>query len=79
MIVNYYSVYDKKSVSFGNLFPAPTHGTAERNVSEAMTPDSQFRKYSSDFALYHHGTFDTESGIFEHVVPPLLLVELSSL
>lgn len=78
MRVKYFSVYDKKTQTFGQLFPAATIGAAERSFSESINnqPDSMAAKYPDDFALYLHCEFDDESGsIVERHDPPQLVVD----
>lgn len=81
MKVAYFSVYDKKARSYGQLFPSSTKGSAERSFQESIkNPDSLHGKYPDDFALYCHFEFDDESGLVEsRFEPPLLIVEASAL
>lgn len=82
MNVKYFSVYDKKTLTFGQLFPAQTMGAAERSFSESINnqPDSMASKYPDDYALYLHFEFDDESGIIsQRHEPPQLVVEALAL
>lgn len=82
MNVQYYSVYDKKAQVYGQLFPAPTVGSAERLFAETVNNNSEslVSKYPDDFALYQHFTFDDSSGIIdERFEPPRLVVEAVAL
>lgn len=81
MKISYFAIYDKKSVSFGQVFPSNTPGSAERSFLDSIkNPDSVHGKYPDDFALYHIFDFDDDVG---HVVtvhePPLLIVQASQL
>jgi len=81
MIVNYYSVFDKKSGIYSPVFPCPTHGAAERMVRDTATQEgNQLGRYPDDFALYHVFTFDDNHGLIvtKHE-PVLLIVEVQAL
>lgn len=81
MKIRYFSIYDKKALQFGPLFPAPTPGAAERSLRDAMqNPDAPYGKYPDDFALYEVLLFDDEQGIIDSTnEPALLVVQASSL
>ncbi|WNK13667.1 MAG: nonstructural protein [Microvirus sp.] len=84
MRVSYYSVYDKKSLVFGQVFPAPTPGAAERMIEQTVnTPgDNLICKYPEDFALYYCFTFDDSVGELcssEDEIVPRLVVEAVAL
>lgn len=81
MIINYYAIYDKKAVGYGQVFPSQTPGTAERAFRESINnKDSQHFKYPDDFALYVVFEFDDELGtITKTFEPPQLIVEGSAL
>lgn len=81
MNVIYFAVYDKKSASYGQLFPSATRGSAERSFQESIkSSESMHGKYPDDFALYAVFEFDDESGaITNKFDPPQLVVEASSL
>lgn len=82
MNVQYYSVYDKKAQVYGQLFPSPTVGSAERMFSETVNGNSEslVSKYPDDFALYQHFEFDDSVGIvIERYEPPRLVVEAAAL
>lgn len=78
MNVSYFSVYDKKTTTYGQLFPASTAGSAERSFFESINNDanSLVGKYPDDFALYRVFEFDDESGqVIQNHYPPQLIVE----
>ena len=77
----YFAVYDSKTASFGQLFPAATRGSAERSFQESLKdPSSIAGKYPDDFALYAVLEFDDESGtVVTKFEPPQLVVQASSL
>lgn len=81
MIVPYFAIYDEKAQIFGQVFPAPTPGAAERSLKESMSnPDSPHGKYPEDFALYRVFDFDDNQGIVvETYEPPQLVVRASAI
>lgn len=81
MHVIYFSVWDKKTSTYGQLFPAATVGAAERSFHESLkNPEAIAAKYPDDFALYSVLVLDDESGtVVETYAPPRLVVEASSL
>lgn len=81
MKISYFSVYDKKAMMFGQLFPSNTLGTAERSFQESVrNPESPHAKHPDDFALYHLLDIDDETGhVIESFEPPNLVVQASQL
>lgn len=79
--MRYFAIFDEKAQLFGQLFPAPTHGAAERSLRESMTnPESPHGRYPEDFSLYHVLDFDEHEGkIIESFEPPRLVVRASAL
>lgn len=77
MIIKLFSIYDKKAVAFGQLFPSNTSGSAERSFHEALkNPDTPYAKYPEDYVLYQIAEFDDESGyIVKTFEPPLHVVD----
>lgn len=65
-----YSVFDKKTASYGNPYPAKTDGEANRMFAAAVnTPDIIISLHPADFALYAVGSFDDQSGEFTSQKP----------
>lgn len=65
MKLNYYAIFDSKTKLYGQLFPAHTHGAAERSFNELINnSETQQSKYSEDFSLYFITEFDDELAIF---------------
>lgn len=61
------------------MFPAQTHGSAERSFQDSVNnPESQHHKYPEDFCLYHITEFDDETAEFK-LSAPLQLVEATQL
>lgn len=82
MIAKYFSIYDKKANLYGQLFPAPTIGSAERMLSEQVNriaPDNIINRHPSDFALYYHFEIDDNTGNIVDVPSiPQLVCEASA-
>jgi len=79
MNVTLYSIFDKKSLIFSPLFPAPTPGAAERAIADQVAnPDTQLAKWPEDFALYRIAQFDDQNGAIIADLPDLV-VEVSAL
>lgn len=72
------SVYAMRDVHTGFLTPTfeVNDQVARRNFVHAVTNagvDSVLSSHSADFALYRLGTFDSDSGHFESILPEFLL------
>lgn len=71
------AVRDQKADCFGNPWYAQTVPMAIRHFSDAVnTQDesNQWRKHPEDFSLWHLGSFETQTGIFDTGVPSQLCV-----
>lgn len=81
MIVKYFSIWDKKAVTFGQMFPSHTLGTAERSFKDSMSnPDSPHSKYPDDFSLYLILEIDEDTGMVSQTYePPQLVCHASDL
>lgn len=81
MKMSYFSIYDDKAQSFGQMFPSQTLGTAERAFSESIkNPESPHAKHPADFSLYHILDLDDETGhVLESYEPPNLVVRATQL
>lgn len=81
MKVLYFSVWDKKAQVFGQLYPAPTPGAAERMFAQSLKdPNSMAGQYPADFALFQMCEFDdTDGEVVQSSFPPQLIVEAVSL
>lgn len=68
-----YSVYDLKSQTYSQPFPAKNHADALRGFSvEVNNQKSQINQFPEDFCLYYLGTYDENFGKLEAVMPTLL-------
>ena len=74
-----YSVFDKKAVSFSPLFIAQNDEVAKRMVSVSLLDDTMLSHSPSDFALYHLGEFDTNTGNVSGISPVNIVCEVLSL
>lgn len=69
MIYNVYSVRDSK-VGFGNPFVDASDPSAKRGFFFAFSNPSSLVNFSpADFSLYRIGTFDSDSGVIEKILP----------
>lgn len=73
MLLNAYSIYDEKAMTFGNPFFIVSDEAAKRSIALSMTQDSILFTCPGDFKLYRIGEFDTTKGllhslaVIEHV------------
>lgn len=64
MVLQMFSVFDKKTVVYGRPFFAHNRGHAMRLVGdELVNDDSLLAAHPDDFALYEVGSFDDSLGI----------------
>lgn len=64
MILKIFTVLDKAVGAYLQPFFAQSKGEAIRSFSDAVnTPDHNFHKHASDFALYDIGEYDNKAGI----------------
>lgn len=66
MIVNAYTIYDRKSGIFGNPFFSQNHDTAIRDFT-AFCNLPQNNYIAPDLELYAVGTFDSDCGFLSNV------------
>lgn len=63
MIVQIYSVYDKKAAAYLQPFFIQNEGMAIRAVTEVVQEEGHaFNKHAQDYALYQLGTYDDSTG-----------------
>lgn len=66
-----FSVYDSKAEAFARPFVAATKGVAVRQWIEACnTPEHEFCKFSTDYALFELATFDEQTGLLVPLAVP---------
>jgi len=65
-----FSIYDEKTLVFGQPFQAKTQGEALRMFAAAVNqPDSLLNDYPNDFTLYQIGSFNSENGLLTSECP----------
>lgn len=70
MIHHVFAVYDTKLTAYATPFFMPTVAAAKRAFAGAVEdPSTMLHKHPSDFALYHVGEFDDESGALNSCLP----------
>ncbi|QCQ85077.1 nonstructural protein [Blackfly microvirus SF02] len=62
MLIGVYSVFDRKSVAYGNLLFFVNDDIARRSMVEVMGERNNISLYPDDFDMYHVGTFNNETG-----------------
>lgn len=63
MLLNAYTLYDVKAVTYSPPFYAHQHGEAMRMVMQlAEDPNTTVGRHPADFTLYCVGRFDTSTG-----------------
>lgn len=75
MITHCYSVRDKAVEAFLPPFFVRHTGEAIRSFADAVLDEKhQFNKHSSDYTMYHIGTFDDVSGVFSALADPVRVI-----
>lgn len=81
MIINAYTIYDAKSLTYSPPFYAAAHGQACRNVMDACSdPNTSLARHPADYQLFCIGRFDDQRGqllpldVREHVSDVVALV-----
>lgn len=74
MIHKVYCVYDNKALFWLQPFYAMQHGQAMRAFSdEVNTRNSSMNRHPTDYALFHVGEFDDQTGQLQPVHPAVNL------
>lgn len=75
MIMNCYSIYDRKALVYSPPFYAVNHGSAIRMVTDTVSdPNTSLSRHPADYVLYHVGQWDDAKGllaplnIMDHVI-----------
>lgn len=71
MNMGVYSVFDRKSVAYGNLLFFVNDDLARRSMVEVMGERNNISIYPDDFDMYHVGTFNVSTGELTAVKPRL--------
>lgn len=70
------AIADVQMKAFARPFFVPTLGIAIRGFSdEVQRADSEMGKHPTDYSLHELGCFDEETGQFENLVAPRLVIE----
>lgn len=70
MIINIYAIKDNQVDAFSQPFYSQTHGSALRAFSDHVNePGTAANKHAADFALYHLGEFDDQTGLLKSTTP----------
>lgn len=74
------AVLDKAAEVFMRPFFVVHEGVAKRDfIGECQNPESIIHKHAEDFSLYKFGTFDDNSGVFDLLREPQLLLAANGL
>lgn len=77
MILNLYCIRDRATDSYGNPMFLVAHGQAIRSFTDEVNrqdKDNQLFQHPEDFDLYHLGTYDTSSGLFNSKPPEMISI-----
>lgn len=78
MIYGLYSIKDAKT-SFMPVTLDVNNASAVRNFEHAVRqPDSLLRSHPNDYALYHVGDFDTDTGLVHSILIPEQLCDAAA-
>lgn len=77
--MNLYSIYDKKSLCFGNVIAMDNDVNARRFFEGMIRQDGIYHDYKDDFALWCVGQFEVDSGTIVPLVNKKVIVDGSSL
>ncbi|QCQ84659.1 nonstructural protein [Blackfly microvirus SF02] len=85
MLLNAYSLYDQKALTYSPPFYCSAHGQAVRMVMDlANDSNTMVGRHPADFTLYCIGQFDDSvggllpAGVREHIADALTLVTAAS-
>jgi hypothetical protein len=81
MIINGYTIYDRKALSYSPPFFVAADGMAVRMFSDLVgDPNTQVGRHPGDFVLYRCGGYDDSNGsllpvtALQHIVDAMALV-----
>lgn len=70
MLLNAYSIYDRKALQYHPPFYASTDGAAARSLSDLVQdPNTTIGRHPSDYVLYAVGTYDDQKGVLAPLSP----------
>lgn len=83
MILNAYTLYDRKALQYHTPFFATADGSAVRSVQDLVAdPNTTVGRHPGDYVLYRVGGYDDSSGsllpasVLEHIVDCSSLVRV---
>lgn len=80
MLLNAYSIYDRKGLNYHAPFFAATDGLAVRSLADlANDPNTTIGRHPADYVLYCVGTFSDANGSIEPTSPLRHVMDASSL
>lgn len=80
MIINAYSVFDRKSLVYSPPFYSPTDGSATRAFSDAANdPQAPIGAHPVDYVLFQVGTYDDQKGLLAPISPLVHIVDAIAL
>jgi len=80
MILNAYSVFDRKTLSYGQPFFTHQDGAAVRMLSDAVVdPSTLLSKHPADFVLFKIGRYDDQLGQLSPIAPIEHVIDVVSL
>ena len=66
MLLQVFTVFDSKAEAYLPPFYESAIGSAVRSFADtANNPEHSFNKHSSDYTLFHLGSYDDSTAIFE--------------
>lgn len=80
MILNAYSIYDRKTCMYHVPFFSPTHGAATRLVADlAADTNTSVGRHPGDYVVFHVGYYDDAKAELLAVSPLHHVVDVQSL
>jgi len=75
-----FSIYDSKIEAYLQPFFMPTKGAAIRAITDTLDDrEHMFAKHPEDYTLFHLGTFEDGTAVFDIQSTPLALAGLHEL
>lgn len=80
MIVNAYSIFDRKTLVYYQPWFQPTDGAASRILADLVNdPSTSIGKHPGDFVLFRIGTYDDAKGLMTSVSPLVHIMDAIAL
>lgn len=82
MVLTIVSIFDSATQAYSRPVFVQSTGVAIRSFTDEVNrddPNNEMKRHPADFSLFHLGSFDDSTGVFEGLTPiPALLVQASS-